>query len=118
MYVTIADSDRTRAGYIAGLRKLADLLEAQPDIPHYQHGRLSFALGGTEAKAAETIERTAAALTAAGIEFDRRDNDHSQGIEFVLAGVGYGFSRVHDAAWAVHKAQQSYEENVQVALPS
>ncbi|GGP92185.1 hypothetical protein BKA00_000448 [Actinomadura coerulea] len=113
----IAEGDLTRAGYIAGLRQLADLLEAQPDIPHYQHGRLNFALDGTETEAAETIERTAAALTAAGIEFNRRDTDHAQAIEFVLAGVEYGFSRVHDAAWAVHKAQQSYEENVQVALP-
>ncbi|TDB84478.1 hypothetical protein E1264_24505 [Actinomadura sp. KC216] len=113
--VIIADRDRTRAGHIAGLRQLADLLEAQPDIPYYQNGRLSFALGGTEEEAAETIERTAAALTAAGVEFDRRECDHSLRIEFVLAGVEYGFSRVRDAAWAAHQARQSYESNVQVA---
>ncbi|GAA2156643.1 hypothetical protein [Actinomadura napierensis] len=112
----IADLDRTRAGYIAGLRLLADLLEARPDIPHYEHGRISFALNGTEAEAAETIERTAAALTAEGIEFDRSEDDHSQSIEFVIAGVEYGFSRVRDAAWAAHQARQSYEKNVQVAV--
>lgn len=115
--VIIADRDRTRAGYIAGLRQLADLLEARPDIPYYEHGRMGFALGGTEAEAAEAIERTAAALTAAGIEFDRSEDGHSQSIEFVIAGVEYRFSRVRDAAWAVPQARQSYEKNVQVAVP-
>jgi hypothetical protein len=117
MYVRIADRDRTRAGYIAGLRQLADLLEAQPDVPHYRLGAISFSLSGTEAEAFEAIERAAAALTAAGIEFDRSEDDHSQSIEFVVAGVRYGFSRVRDAAWAAHQARQSYAKNVQVAVP-
>ncbi|TDD98091.1 hypothetical protein [Actinomadura rubrisoli] len=114
--VIVADRDRTRAGYIAGLRLLADLLEDQPDIPYYEFGRMSFALGGTEAEAAETIEQAVAALTAAGIEFDRGETDHAQSVEFVVAGVEYGFSRVRDAAWAAHQARQSYQENVQVAV--
>lgn len=117
MYVTIADSDRTRAGYIAGLRQLADLLEAQPDIPHNDLGSISFSLRGAEAEVSEAIKRAAAALTAAGIEFDRCEDDHSQSIEFVVAGVRYAFSRVRDAAWAAHQARQSYVKNVQVAVP-
>lgn len=114
--VIIADGDRTRAGHIAGLRQLADLLETQPDIPYYEHGRIGFALDGTEAEAAEAIERAAQALTVAGIEFDRREDSHSQSIGFVLAGVEYEFCRVRDAACAAHQARQSYERNVQVGV--
>jgi hypothetical protein len=110
----IAEQDRTRAGHIAGLRMLADLLERVPEIPHYHHYAISFALGGTEAEAVETMDRAAAALTAAGVEFER-DECGGPGMEFVLAGVRYGFSKLSDKARADYEAQSSYQSNVQVA---
>ena len=108
------DWDRTRAGYIEGLRMLADLLERQPDIPHYEHGAITFALGGTEAEGFEVIERAAAALTAAGVEFERNVSAQGRSIEFVLGGLRYSFSRLTDAARAEFQAQRSYQDNVQV----
>ncbi|MFI0451195.1 hypothetical protein [Actinomadura sp. 6N118] len=110
----IAERDRTRAGYIAGLRMLADLLEREPDIPHYEHGSISFALGGTEAEAFEAIERAAAALTTAGIEHDYRVGQQSHRVEFVIGGVTYYFSRLRDEAVEALNARTSYEHNVQV----
>lgn len=110
----IAEPDRTRAGYIAGLRMLADLLEQVPEIPYYDHGSIGFALGGTEAEAFAVIERAAAALTAAGIEHEYHANDHSHGVAFVIGGVSYGFSRLCGVALKVLDARTSYERNVQV----
>jgi hypothetical protein len=110
----IADQDRNRAGFIAGLRMLADLLEQVPEVPHYRHQSISFALGGTEAEAFETVDLAAAALTAAGIAFEHNDYG-GPCIEFVLAGVQYSFSRLTDAVAATYEAQRSYEKNVQVA---
>ncbi|KAB2347244.1 hypothetical protein [Actinomadura rudentiformis] len=110
----IAERDRTRAGYIAGLRMLADLLERQPEIPHCPHQWVSFALGGTEAEAFEAIERAATVLTAAGIEFDHQVTEYAQCIEFALAGMTYSFSRLRDAEVELLEARRSYERNVQV----
>lgn len=111
----IAEKDQTRAGYIKGLRMLADLLEQTPEIPHYDHQSIVFALGGSEAEAAETIERAAKALTAAGIEFEHRVNEQVLAVEFVLAGVRYSFLRMRDVAWAASQARRSYVGNVQVS---
>ncbi|REE96646.1 hypothetical protein [Thermomonospora umbrina] len=107
--------DTSRAGQIAGLRELADLLEVHPDIPVYDHGSISFALGSSETEAFEVIDRAAAALTAAGVPFQRRDTGNGRGIKFVVGGIEYGFSRMYDAQYAAHQARQSYETNVQVA---
>ncbi|MFA1548528.1 hypothetical protein [Actinomadura chokoriensis] len=111
----INDGDRTRAGYIAGLRMLADLLEAHPDIPHYRHGAISFALDGTTSEAFAMIDRAAAVLASAEIEFERRDDDTARAIEFVLAGLRYEFSRMYDSAWEDYQAQRAQcEETVAV----
>ncbi|GLZ14172.1 hypothetical protein Acsp04_44070 [Actinomadura sp. NBRC 104425] len=112
--IGIPKSDRTRAGYIAGLRMLADLLESNPDIPHDRSGFIGFPLDFPEAEAFEIIDQAAAELTAEGIPFDYNANDHSHSIYLVLAGVRYGFSRVRDSAWAKYEAARSYTENVQV----
>ena len=109
----IADRDCTRAGFVAGLRKLADLLEEAPDIPHTQS--ISFALDGTEAEVAEVMDRAAAALTAVGIAFEYEDFEGCRRFEFVVAGVRYGFSWLSDADKAAYDARRSYEDNVQVA---
>ncbi|GAA2630942.1 hypothetical protein SMC26_23620 [Actinomadura fulvescens] len=111
----IAKRDRTRAGYIAGLRMLADLLERLPEVPHSPHHWVSFALAGTETEAFEVIERAAAALTAAGIEIDHQATEHSQCVEFELAGMRYSFSKLRDVEVEAMEARRSYEPNVQVA---
>ncbi|MEW2353048.1 hypothetical protein [Spirillospora sp. NPDC029432] len=111
----IDEKDRSRSGYIAGLRMLADLLEQVPEIPYYDHGSIKFALGGSEAEAFAVIERAAAALAAAGIEHGYYANDYSHGVEFVIGGVSYGFSRLRDVALEALYASTSYERNVQVA---
>ena len=110
----VLELDRTRAGYIAGLRMLADLLEDNPDIPHNEYGSIGFALDCSEAEASAVIDRAAAALKAAGVPFSCRVTDYGYSIECVLAGVRYGFSRLRDSAVAEYEARHSYDENVQV----
>jgi hypothetical protein len=110
----VTESDRTRAGYIAGLRMLADLLERVPEVPYDEYG-ITFALDGTEAEAFEVLDRAAEALAAAGVEIERRETEHARSVEFVIGAVRYGFSRMYDTQWAAFQARQSYERNVQVA---
>jgi hypothetical protein len=108
------DPAQSRAAYIEGLRMLADLLDQVPEVPIYEFGSISFALGEPEAEAFAVLDRAAEALTAAGVSFHRDDIDHHRAIEFHLAGVRYRFSRVYDAHIAAYDARQSYAPVVQI----
>ncbi|RAY16373.1 hypothetical protein DPM19_05705 [Actinomadura craniellae] len=112
---TTPTQEHARADYITGLRTLADLLERLPEVPHYDLGSISFALGGTQDEAFEVIDRAAAALAAAGIDHEYREyGEHSRGVEFRAAGVRYGFSRLTDQAREKDNARRSYEPVIQL----
>lgn len=104
----------SRADYIAGLRALADLLEKIPEIPHYDHGVISFAVAGSDEDAFAAIEAAAAALEAEDIPFHRRASRGGLTVGVDLAGVRYEFCRTDERRRAEYKARCSYESSIQV----
>lgn len=104
----------SRAKYIAGLRALADLLEQVPELPHYEWGFPSFALGGSDEEAFAAMDAAAAALKAAGVLFRRDEYPGSVGIEITVAGMRYAFSRIDARRSAENEARRSYSRNIQV----
>jgi hypothetical protein len=101
-----------RAAYVAGLRALADLFEAVPEIPIREC--FGWAVGGRDDTAIPIMEAAAQALAAAGVPHEYTVHEDFRQLFLTVGAVQFGVSHAHDRAIAGYAARSSYTPVVQV----
>lgn len=120
-----------RAQVIAGLRELAGLLEAHPELPVGKYPMFSVHAGPVDTGIDETDDDAGRSLVdeaAAVLGTEITDSNGHHTTTWLARGeerfegdnrwrVAYEVSRIGSAAWADYEARKSYERNVQTEMP-
>ena len=106
-----------RGEYIAGLRELADYLEAHPAIPVPTVVPQVTVYTGTDTHTGgdgvgRAIVDQAAATFGTGVHVS--SSGHREAARKFAGGLAYRVLHIPDAAMAEHDARQSYTGNIQV----
>ncbi len=119
---TAAERDQV----IAGLRELADLLEAHPDLPVTKYPRMAVHAGETDTDVDEADDDAGRALVdqvAATLGTGITDRNGHYTTTWLARGeqmwegdnrwrVAYEVARISTASWADYEARKSYETNI------
>jgi hypothetical protein len=116
--VTNTLPERTaREEYIAGLRAIADLLEANPALPveHYPTG-LKVSIGADLDIRDEDAARAAVDSAAAilGVQPRTTIGGHYEAVRPFSGGLTYGVLHIPAEVMADHEARHSYSRNIQL----
>jgi hypothetical protein len=104
-------ADHDRAGVIAGLRELADFLEAHPGLPLHDRYELCTHTRG-DSDEAERAQVDAAAVMLDATPRDNGNGHYSAGRTF--AGISYRILAITRDHMAEYDARNSYSDVIQV----
>jgi hypothetical protein len=110
-------NDTARAATIAGLREIADFLEAHPGLPVPRYGLKIAVHAGTDTGAEDDAAGRAevdAAATILGATPTTTVGGHYEVARAFAGGWQYEVLRIPAEAMRRHDAQQSYTRNLQV----